>query len=296
MTHSTDTITRIATQSVFPQLWEIPDPPDSLYALGDLPRPNLPLLTVVGSRRATQYGKDVCERLVTGLAGFDIGIVSGLALGIDGCAHNAALRAGLPTYAFPGSGLAQEVLYPRSHLSLAHRIVAEGGALLSEFEPEFAATPWTFPKRNRLMAGVSKAVLIIEATERSGTLITARLALEYNRDVLAVPGSIFAGASRGANALIARGATVIQSSDDIVEALGLFQHSSEAQPKSSSSIHSKCSPAETRILSAVQNAPLSRTELGESTGLTAQEIAMALTTLEIKGLVRERAGHIYSTT
>src|SRR3989338_991505 len=144
-----------------PQLLEIPQVPEELFVRGTLPQDDALLLCVVGSRKHTEYWKEVCEKILSELRGFPIVIVSGLALGIDAIAHRAALKAGLKTIAVPGSGLSPSVLYPRSHNSLAKEIVKRGGALLSEFEPDTPAAPWTFPRRNRIMAGLADAVLVI---------------------------------------------------------------------------------------------------------------------------------------
>src|SRR3989344_5297892 len=158
-------IKKLTSGNFPPQLLEIPQPPKELF--------------IVGSRKYTTYGKEACEKLIEGLRGYPIVIVSGLALGIDSIAHKKALDVGLTTIAFPGSGLDPKVLYPATNAHLAERIVEAGGAVISEFEPDFRATPWSFPQRNRLMAGISDAVLVIEAEQKSGTLITSRLATEY---------------------------------------------------------------------------------------------------------------------
>jgi len=202
------------------QLFEIPEPPKEFFVRGEMPSNDSVLLTIVGSRKYSSYGRDACETLIAGLVGYDIVIVSGLALGIDTIAHKAALGAGLKTIAVPGSGLDDKVLYPSTNRLLAKDIIEKGGALLSEFAPDFRATIWGFPQRNRIMAGLSQATLVIEAEEKSGTLITARLALDYNRDVLAVPGSILSQGSRGTNQLLRQGATPITSSEDLLGALG----------------------------------------------------------------------------
>jgi DNA processing protein len=184
-------------------LHEIPQPPTELYLRGTLPDPTqFYYLAVVGSRKYTQYGREATERIIAGLKGYPICIVSGLAMGIDGIAHRSALDAGLPTVAVPGSGLDPSVIYPRVHANLAREILENNGALLSEYEPTLRAAPWTFPQRNRIMAGLCQGVLIVEAEEQSGTLITARLALDYNRNVFTVPGSIFSATSKGTNKLI----------------------------------------------------------------------------------------------
>jgi len=208
--------------SEFPSLLkEINDPPKQLYVRGALPSPDMKCVTVVGARNYSNYGKQVVETLIGGLRGKNIAIISGLALGIDGLAHRAALDAGLFTLAVPGSGLDDSVLYPRRHRQLAEEILGSGGGLLSEFEPDFVATKWSFPQRNRIMAGLAHAVLVIEASLQSGTLITSRLATDYNRDVLTVPGSIFSENAKGPHMLLRLGAVPITSSSDILETLGI---------------------------------------------------------------------------
>lgn len=207
-------------------LREIPGPPSELYIRGALPPPENVCLTVIGSRRATPYGREATETLIAGLAGYPISIVSGLALGIDSIAHESAILAGLHTVAFPGSSLDDDNIYPPSKRTLAEKILAAGGCLLSEYPAGTHAMPWMFPERNRLMAGMSRATLLIEAGEKSGTLITAYLALDYNRDVLVVPGNIFSPLSVGLHRLLRDGAAPVSSSADILEALGfaLFSH------------------------------------------------------------------------
>src|SRR5690606_4401026 len=138
-------------------------------------------LSVVGSRKYTNYGQQVVNHLISGLRGYNIGIVSGLALGIDSLAHQVAIDNGIYTLAIPGGGLSDKSIYPRRHLPLARKILEADGGLLSEFESDFTATNWSFPQRNRLVCGISEATLIIEASEKSGTLITAKLTADYNR-------------------------------------------------------------------------------------------------------------------
>ena len=200
---------------------EIPHPPEKLYARGSLPATDLTLLSVVGSRKYSTYGKQVVAELIAGLRDYPIGIVSGLALGIDSLAHQAALDNNLYTLAIPGGGLSDEVLYPASHKALAYQILEAGGGLLSEFAPTFKATRWSFPQRNRLVAGISQATLLIEAEEKSGTLITARLTADYNRELLVVPGSIFSKTSQGTHQFLKLGATPVTSGADILDALNV---------------------------------------------------------------------------
>jgi DNA processing protein len=274
------------SQEDFPVcLKEIPDPPKTIYLRGNLPPESHILLAVVGSRKHTAYGKDVTQSLIQGLRGYPIAIVSGLALGIDALAHKAAMDVGLPTLAVPGSGLAWDVLYPRNHEKLAREILKKGGGLLSEFPPETPAAPWTFPKRNRIMAGLSQAVLIIEAQEQSGTLITARLAMENDRDVLAVPGPITALSSRGPNALIRDGATPILSSTDIVDALGLVPHSTT----NDDAFLATLSEAEQKAYMLLGE-PLERDAFFQALGYSPDQGNIALLELEMKGILRTYGG------
>lgn len=274
-----------------PLLREITDPPTQLYVRGVLPSSDLKLLAVVGSRAVSTYGREVTKSLIEGLRGYPIGIVSGLAIGTDALAHESALTAGLYTLAIPGSGLNDSVLYPASNRMLAKKILEAGGGLLSEFEPEFKATPWSFPQRNRIMAGISHATLIIEAGEKSGTLITARLAMEYNRDVLAVPGPIFNAHSYGPHMLIRNGATPITSASDIKEALG-FGTEVERPTLNLTTL----SPEEKQVIALIEN-PLPRDELirllQSSFALSTSKINVLLSTMELKGIIIERMGEIH---
>lgn len=283
-------IQKLSKKDLPSPLQEIPQPPSSLYIQGQLPQltENV-FLAVVGSRKYSSYGKEVCEQLIAGLAGYPIIIVSGLALGIDTIAHLSALKAGLKTVAIPGSGLDRRVLYPSINRRLADRILESGGCLLSESEPAERATVWSFPKRNRLMAGLSQATLIIEATEKSGTLITARMALDYNREVLAVPGSIFSPGSIGTNRLIKDGATPVCSSKDILEALG-FNPEEERPNEDQAKLLADLSTTEKKIIDLLQIESLPRDELIEKSKMSAPEINSVLMILEIKGLISEVGG------
>ena len=263
-----------------PQLMEIPEPPEELWIAGALPSPETVLLTVVGSRKYTSYGKEACDEITGGLRGYDIAIVSGLALGIDSIAHEAAMAAGLPTIAVPGSGLDQSVLYPRANLQLAERILESGGALLSEFSPDFRATEWSFPQRNRIMAGLSRATLLIEAGERSGTLITARLAADYNRDVLVVPGSIFSPASRGTHQFLKLGATPVTSSADVLRVLGF-----ELDTGVPKDIDLSTLSEEERAVMELLTEPRHRDLIIEELDLSASAANILLMKMEIAGLI-----------
>jgi DNA processing protein len=259
-----------------PQLAEIPHPPKMLFCRGVPPARDGKYLVVVGSRNHSVYAQEACKKILSELAGTDIYIVSGLALGIDTVAHETALSVGLKTIAFPGSGLDRSVLYPASNFSLAERIVQNGGALLSEFPENFKATPWGFPKRNRLMAGIAHTVLVVEATEKSGTLITARMALDYNRDVAAVPGDITRTHSQATNALIRQGAVPITCGDDILELFGVQRSETKEKPTDSLSPHQK------EILELIQQNKTTEEIYSLFSG-TVSECTIALTMLEIDG-------------
>lgn len=265
-------------------LRQIPDAPTKLYTQGKLPPEDSKLLAVVGARKCTSYGREVVEFLINGLRGHPISIVSGLALGIDGHAHTAALRTGLHTIAVPGSGLAEDVLYPRSHARLAKQILESGGCLMSEFEPEQTAAPWTFPKRNRIMAGIADAVLLIEAAERSGTLITARLATEYNRDVLGVPASIFSDTSKGVHQFLKLGATPVTHPHDILSALGL------AVETDGELLTSRAVSEDEKIILDALTEPLSKDELVAALPFSITKINTLLSKLELEGVIAERGG------
>lgn len=267
------------------RLREITDPPKKLFMEGALPPENYKWLTVVGSRKYSNYGKEVTEILIAGLHGYPIVIVSGLALGIDAIAHKAALEANLPTVAVPGSGLLRKVLYPSTNRNLADDIVKAGGALLSEFEPDFRATVWSFPQRNRILAGLSDAVLVVEAEQKSGALITSKFATEYNRDVFTVPGSIFSSSSTGPHMLIKLGATPITSPKDLLEALG-FKTGDKVERD-----YSDCTAEEKKVVKLLQN-PLSRDDLIDSLGIKVSQANSLLSLMELKGLIKEIAGEI----
>lgn len=277
-----DELKRLTAREFPPLLSEIPDPPKQLYVRGVLPDLALKWLAVVGSRSLTPYGRQAITHLVGGLADYPVAIVSGLAYGADAEAHKAALDAGLPTIAVPGSGLNWDVLYPRAHVSLTREILAKGGALLSEFEPNFKATDYSFPQRNRIMAGLSHATLVIEAKEKSGSLITARLTTEYNRELLVVPGSIFSAESRGTHQFLRLGATPITSPEDILQALGIAVAEKSAA-------RTDLSDDESRVLEIIAS-PLPREELIKTLALPISEANILLSTMEIKGLIVEELG------
>ena len=267
------------------QLKEIPQVPERLWIRGTLPEAGTKLLAVVGSRAMTRYGQEACEKLISGLAGYPVSIVSGLALGVDACAHKAALAAGLHTIAIPGSGLDDSVIGPRTNLGLAKEIVAKGGALISEHEPRYIAHPYDFPSRNRLMVGLADAVLVIEAGQKSGTLITARLASEYNRDLLCIPHRIGDPHAFGPHLFIRLGAALVTEPLHILEALGVPPREAASRGEPPTDLED----AELTIWSMLEE-PKTRDEILRAGGAGVGELLTALVALELRGLIREEFG------
>lgn len=275
-------IRKLARESLPSRIMEIPDAPEHLYIAGKLPPEHLKNLVIVGSRKHSPYGKQVVKDIVAGLAGYPINIVSGLALGIDALAHEEALRHGMYATAFVGSGLSPQVLHPQTNLRLAEKIIESGGCLISEYEPEFKATQYSFPQRNRLKAAYAHAVLIIEAEEKSGTLITARLALDYNRDVFAVPGSIYNATSKGTNWLLSQGAHPVTSADDVLRYLGFETGKKPARSDISE---------EENVIMDILREPMTRDEIIRNCNGTTEEINTLLMKMELRGLIQEEAGY-----
>jgi DNA processing protein len=267
------------------QLLEIPQLPARLWLRGTMPRAGTKLLTVVGSRALTHYGQEACESLIAGLAGYPISIVSGLALGADACAHRAALRAGLHTIAIPGSGLDDAAISPRTNLALAKSIVEAGGALISEHEPLYVPHPYDFPSRNRLMVGMSDAVLMIEAGQKSGTLITARLAVDYNRELLAVPHRIGDPHAFGPHLFIRLGAALVTDPLHILEALKIPPRETGSRGEPPRDLED----AEISIWRMLEE-PKTRDEILRGNAENAGEVLTALIALELRGLIKEEFG------
>lgn len=281
-----DELKRLSPHDFPALLSEIPDAPKHIYVRGSVPNTDPKWLAVVGSRAVSPYGKQVVSHLIEGLRGYPVVIVSGLAYGVDTLAHKAALEANLPTIAVPGSGLGWDVLYPRANVSLAREIIRAGGAHLSEFEPSMRAADYTFPQRNRIMAGLCHATLIVEAKERSGSLITARLATEYNRELLVVPGSIFSETSRGTHQFLKLGATPVTNAADILRALGIETRETGAHVS-----RTDLSGPELRVVELLAS-PVSRDELLRTLALPISEANILLSTMEIKGLIVESMGSV----
>ena len=275
----------------FPELLkEITDPPKRLRYEGALPKEDNKLLAVVGARKYSSYGREVCETMISGLADLPVTIVSGLALGIDSIAHRAAIRAGLQTIAIPGSGLDRKVLHPHSHVGLAEEIIENGGGLMSEYDDTMPSGAWAFPRRNRIMAGMCHATLVIEAERKSGTLITSRLATEYNREVGAVPGPVSSPTSDGPHMLIRLGAALVRDSNDILELLEL-----KRKDEAPTLVDIEELSDEEKIFIKLLETPRSHDELVRQSKLDIGNASAILSLLEIKGLIAEELGEVRKT-
>jgi DNA processing protein len=279
-----------------PLLAEIPDPPPILYVQGDIDLLQRPQLAIVGSRNPTASGIANARDFSAFLAGAGLSITSGLAIGIDGAAHQGALTRGI-SMAVTGTGL--DRVYPAAHRELAHKL-AEHGALISEYPPGTPPKAENFPRRNRIISGLSVGVLVVEATLQSGSLITARLALEQGREVFAIPGSIHNPQARGCHRLIRDGAKLVESAQDIIDELGallgsLGDFSGEAH-QTTSAASTAPDPEYAQLLEAMGFDPISVDELIMRTGLTPEAVSSMLLLLELDGHVSSAPGGYYCRT
>jgi DNA processing protein len=269
------------------RLRQIPDPPIVLWIRGVIESLSAPAVAIVGSRAATPTGITVAARLARELAEAGLVIVSGMARGVDAAAHRGALDARGRTVAVLGSGA--DVIYPRQHAAMAQEIV-ERGAIVSELPPGTPPLPPNFPLRNRIISGLARAVVVIEASEKSGSLITAKAALEQGRDVLAVPGNVISGRHRGCHALIKDGARLVETVEDVLDELK-WPRTSASVPATVNSL--QLSELEERM---AVGEPYSIDELSEATGRPAHDLLAELGTLEIAGRVTRQAGSIFVRT
>lgn len=274
------------------RLLELHDVPEQIYITGNLPKVTIDeygratprILTIVGSRKHTEYGKSAVQKLVSSLANENVIIVSGLAHGIDSVAHISALKNNLKTFAVLGNGLDHKVIYPNAHIHLAGEIVEKGGLLISELSPLTRAAQWTFPARNRIVAAISDAVIIGEAEEKSGTLITARLALELGRDIGAIPGDIFSPTSSGTNALIHDGAYLIGNENDLFSLL----HLSKKETKKIANDYSE----KEKIILEMLTDPMEKDLLLIKCNFTPEEFLVTLSSLEMRGAIVDTFGEL----
>jgi DNA processing protein len=273
-------------------LRNVPLPPPFLFVRGELVREDAIAAAVVGSRRPTAYGLRMAERLAGDLAARGVTIVSGFARGVDTAAHRGALAAGGRTVAVLGSGV--DVVYPPENRRLVQE-VARAGAVVSQFPMETPPLPQHFPIRNRVIAGLTLGTVVVEAAERSGALITARLAGELGREVYAVPGNVSSPVSQGANALIQDGARLVRDWQDVVAEFppAVRQALRPVAPPPAAAAGTGASPGEGGLLPLLGDEPLAIDRVIEASGLPAGEVAASLMRLELRGLVRQLPGHRY---
>ncbi len=257
--------------------------PETLYFIGKLPEKRRPTVAIVGSRKPTAYGREVTYQLAFDLAKQGIIIVSGLALGVDGIAHRATLDAGGITLAVLANSV--DSIYPSTHINLSKDIIKGGGAMISEYEPITEARDFQFLERNRIVSGLSDAVIVTEAASRSGTLSTVMHALEQGREVFVVPGNITSPMSAGCNNLIKQGAHPITCAQDVLEIIA----PDLLQPQTSLALGSN--PQESKIISLLQSGIRDGDELQLLSELDASEFSMTLTTMEISGTIRALGGN-----
>ncbi len=269
------------------QLWEIADPPPLLYYRGAL-GPWEPAVAIVGTRRASEYGQRWAKKLgfELGRAGFTV--ISGLAAGIDGAAHRATLEAQGRTVAVLGCGI--DIAYPYQHQRLYQSIIARGGTILSEYPPGTPPTAGYFPHRNRIVAGLSKATLVLEAPERSGALITAYLAADYGRDVYVLPGSLDMDHSLGCLQLVDRGAHLILNVEQLLKDLGA---SSRRETAKSSAAPLELAPEEKALWEILTAQPQPFDQIALQSGLDTGALSALLVSLELKGGIEQLAGMQY---
>jgi DNA processing protein len=287
-------------KDVTSKLRELHNPPAFLYAKGDigLINPNYAsgaptYICIVGARSHTEYGRYVTREILKALRGQEIVVISGLATGIDTVAMETALLFNMPVIGVLGSGLDDSSVYPADNVSLVHRIIAAGGLVLSEYDDATKATKWAFPLRNRIMAGLSDAIVVIEGTSRSGTLITARLGLEFGRDIIAVPGPITSPLSQGPLSLIEAGATPLTHPGHILDILGLESPLMILREQTArENAYERTSPEERRVMECIASEPLDRDEIMARTDFPIHKLQIILTMLEIKNLIIERNGKI----
>lgn len=260
----------------------LPDAPDLLFCRGRLPAS--PGVAVVGTRRASAYGLGLARRLGAAVGSVGWVVVSGLARGVDGEAHRGVLEAGGVGVAVLGSGL--DVWYPPEHRSLGERLIETGGAVVSEYPPGTPPEGWRFPPRNRIISGLSAAVVVVEAGERGGALITARLALEQGREVFVVPGDVDRETSRGCNLLIRDGAHPVLGAEDLLEALSLVLGPPPRRPPRAAS------PPDDPLVQALGQVGKTVEELAGGLDLPVPELLARLAGLEAEGLIRVESGRV----
>jgi DNA processing protein len=267
-------------------LKKIKDPPKVLYFLGEI-KGREDCFAIVGTRRCSAYGKQVALEMAGDLAEAGLTIVSGLAPGIDTFAHRAVVEKKKRTIAVLGTGLDEKSIYPKSNLKLAKKILENGGCLISEYPPGTRGTKFTFPQRNRIVSGLSLGVLVVEAKEKSGALITAEYALEQKRPVFAIPGSIYSLNSRGCHRLIKKGAKLVEKAKDILEGLGIEKKIKKEKIEGRSE-------EEKLILEILREGALEIEEIIAKTKLPPAKVASLISVLEIEGKIKNLGQNFYA--
>ena len=273
------------------RLRSIADPPPCLYVKGEIRREDDKAVAVIGTRSASHYGRRVARDLCRGLASLGFTVISGMARGIDGVAHDEALNAGGRTIAVLGSGV--DRAYPPEHRKLYHRI-SENGAVISELPLGAPPLAFNFPARNRLISGLSAGVVVVEATEKSGSLITAAIALEQGREVFAVPGEVGSSRSRGGHRLIRQGAKLVENVDDILEEIAPQLVARDRQPAALRTLPVDAQPETHKIFDLLQERSLHIDEVIEASGFSASRVSQILLELELQGFLKQLPGNRYS--
>lgn len=270
-------------------LKEIPGPPEKLFVMGELPNDNTPLIAIVGTRKATTYGLNIAVKLAEELSQAGIIVVSGLAMGIDTAAHTGALRGGSPTIAVLGNGLPK--IYPAQNENLAKKIIQEGGAIVSEYETDMPSYKNQFIQRNRIISGLSLAVVVIEAPAKSGALATAGFAARQGREVFVIPGPVNHSNYAGSHSLIRDGARLVTSTEDILLDLGLTE-TSPNKTAAGEKLLDGLGPDERAVFIKIgdSGAPLSVDKISELTKLDPQKVNQILASLTIRGFIQEAGG------
>lgn len=279
------------TSPSYPKLLkEIHNPPYLIYTRGNLVFDEAPAIAIVGSRKFSSYGEQLANAFARDLTKAGFTIVSGLALGIDAISHRGALEAKGGTIAVLGGGIDDESIHPRANFNLAREIIANGGLMMSDYPPGTPATALTFPARNRIIAGLALGTLIVEAGEKSGTLITAKMALESNREVFAIPGSIFSLTSIGTNGLIKSGAKMVTCVQDILEEFNLLQ---SLEKNKQTTLKLPENKEEEILITILSDVPLHIDNIAKLSDLSVSAISATLMMMEIKGWVKNLGGQNY---
>jgi DNA processing protein len=273
------------------RLRAIADPPPLLYIKGEISAVDEKAVAIVGSRSASDYGRKVARNICRGLASLGFTVVSGMARGIDGTAHESALDGGGRTIAVLGSGV--DRIYPPEHEGLSERI-ARRGAVISELPLGARPVAFNFPARNRLISGLCLGVVVVEATEKSGSLITAAHALEQNREIFAVPGEVGSSRSRGAHRLIRQGAKLVENADDIIEEIAPQLARPEGASRRQRVLPQNCSDDTRKIFGLLQERILQIDEVIETSGLSSAQVSQILLELELQGFLRQLPGKRYA--